>query len=204
MTIAILCSAEQRQELELGVMQGLNCIWADSMRSLQIIEAEIFIDLLFEPDAERIRQLNKLRGLVVVNSVVHTASELKVNFARVAGWPTLLKRSTLEIALSADSQENLLIESGLPYTLVPDVKGLITPRIIAMIINEAYFALHEGVSSRENIDTAMKTGTNYPYGPFEWSAKIGESHIAELLLALNRTAPRYALAPHFENFHNRS
>lgn len=202
MTIAILCSAEQRQEFEQGIMQNRNCIWADSMRSLQIIEAEIFIDLLFEPDADRIRQLNKLRGLVMINSVVHTASELNVNFARLAGWPTLLKRSTLEVALSSDSQENILKEFGLPYTLVPDVKGLITPRIIAMIINEAYFALHEGVSSRENIDTAMKTGTNYPFGPFEWSAIIGEPHIKELLLALNRTAPRYALAPHFETIPN--
>ena len=56
---------------------------------------------------------------------------------------------------------------------VPDVKGFISPRIVSMIINEAYFTLEENVSTKEEIDIAMKLGTNYPYGPFEWSKKIG-------------------------------
>ena len=51
--------------------------------------------------------------------------------------------------------------------------GFITARVIAMIINEAFFALQENVSSKEEIDTAMRLGTNYPYGPFEWTKLIG-------------------------------
>jgi len=47
--------------------------------------------------------------------------------------------------------------------------GFIFPRTIVQIINEAYFALEEGVASREDIDRAMKFGVNYPKGPFEWS-----------------------------------
>lgn len=46
--------------------------------------------------------------------------------------------------------------------------GFIFPRTIAQIINEAYFALEEGVASQEDIDRAMKFGVNYPKGPFEW------------------------------------
>ena len=42
-----------------------------------------------------------------------------------------------------------------------------------MIINEAFLALQEGVSTKEEINTAMKLGTNYPLGPFEWVEKIG-------------------------------
>ena len=61
---------------------------------------------------------------------------------------------------------------------VPDVKGFISSRIVSMIINEAYFALEENVSTKEEIDIAMKLGTNYPYGPFEWSKKIGLKNIA--------------------------
>ena len=53
-----------------------------------------------------------------------------------------------------------------------------------MIINEAYYTAQEGTASREDIDMAMKLGTNYPYGPFEWSERIGINHIYELLEAI--------------------
>lgn len=47
--------------------------------------------------------------------------------------------------------------------------GFIFPRTIVQIINEAYFALEDGVASKEDINRAMKFGVNYPKGPFEWS-----------------------------------
>jgi 3-hydroxybutyryl-CoA dehydrogenase len=47
--------------------------------------------------------------------------------------------------------------------------GFIFPRTIVQIINEAYFALEEGVAGKEDINRAMKFGVNYPKGPFEWS-----------------------------------
>ena len=68
---------------------------------------------------------------------------------------------------------------------------MITPRVIAMIINEAYFTLQAGVSTKEEIDTAMKLGTNYPYGPFEWADKIGLNRIKTLLQTLSKTDTRY-------------
>lgn len=48
--------------------------------------------------------------------------------------------------------------------------GFVFPRTIVQIINEAHFALEDGVASKEDIDRAMKFGVNYPKGPFEWSA----------------------------------
>lgn len=48
--------------------------------------------------------------------------------------------------------------------------GFIFPRTVVQIINEACFALEEGVATREDIDRAMKFGVNYPRGPFEWLA----------------------------------
>ena len=68
-------------------------------------------------------------------------------------------------------------------------------RIIAMIVNEAYFALGDGISTKEEIDTAMKLGTNYPYGPFEWSEKIGLKKIYALLQNLGNSGERYLVAP---------
>lgn len=47
--------------------------------------------------------------------------------------------------------------------------GFIFPRTIAQIVNEAFFALEEGVASKEDINRAMKFGVNYPKGPFEWA-----------------------------------
>ncbi len=68
---------------------------------------------------------------------------------------------------------------------------MITARIIAAIINEAWYTWQAGVSTKEEIDTAMKLGTNYPYGPFEWGQRIGLSRIVSLLHTLSVTEPRY-------------
>jgi 3-hydroxybutyryl-CoA dehydrogenase len=44
--------------------------------------------------------------------------------------------------------------------------------------------VQEGTATRDDIDMAMKSGTNYPYGPFEWSRRIGIRHVYELLEAV--------------------
>jgi 3-hydroxybutyryl-CoA dehydrogenase len=80
---------------------------------------------------------------------------------------------------------------GKNFELTADQPGFIAPRVIAMIINEAYFAKTEGVSSEEEIDIAMKLGTNYPKGPFEWKKEIGVEQILALLLKLSSTDTRY-------------
>lgn len=74
--------------------------------------------------------------------------------------------------------------------------GFHYPRTIAMIINEAYFALDEKLATAEAIDLAMKNGVNYPLGPIEWGQKIGLIHVAELLHELFEITedPRYRLS----------
>ena len=47
------------------------------------------------------------------------------------------------------------------------------------------------MSTKAEIDTAMKLGTNYPYGPFEWSSKIGLNHVNQLLKAMAEENERY-------------
>ena len=71
---------------------------------------------------------------------------------------------------------------------------MLSARIIAMIINEAYYTLEAGISSKAEIDTAMKLGTNYPYGPFEWGEKIGLKNIYMLLFELSKTDDRYIVS----------
>jgi 3-hydroxybutyryl-CoA dehydrogenase len=105
-----------------------------------------------------------------------------------AGLPTFLNRPLMEVSLLRESDrphlDNLCKALNTEYEVVGDRVGMVTPRIICAIVNEAYYTAQEGTASREDIDTAMKLGTNYPYGPFEWTARIGLKHVYETLDAL--------------------
>jgi hypothetical protein len=65
--------------------------------------------------------------------------------------------------------------------------GFIFPRIIATIVNEAYFALEAKIADASGIDDALKFGVNYPRGPFEWAEMIGLDHIEILLNELSQS-----------------
>jgi 3-hydroxybutyryl-CoA dehydrogenase len=107
----------------------------------------------------------------------------------------------MEVALLNSSNESVLKricqELKTKYQLVEDRVGLVTPRVICMIINEAYYTVQEGTATRDDIDRAMKLGTNYPYGPFEWCERIGIKHVYELLEAVYEDThdERYKVCP---------
>jgi 3-hydroxybutyryl-CoA dehydrogenase len=75
--------------------------------------------------------------------------------------------------------------------------GFTYPRIISMIVNEAYFALEEDLATKNDIDLAMKNGVNYPLGPFEWGKMIGLKYIVKILdeLFFVHHDPRYRACP---------
>jgi 3-hydroxybutyryl-CoA dehydrogenase len=76
-------------------------------------------------------------------------------------------------------------------------QGEIVTRILAMIMNEAAFALGEGVASVRDIDRAMKLGTNYPKGPLGWADEVGLDTVLLVLqhLRVNLGEDRYRPAP---------
>ncbi|MDE3070372.1 MAG: 3-hydroxyacyl-CoA dehydrogenase [Acidobacteriota bacterium] len=80
---------------------------------------------------------------------------------------------------------------------VGDAPGLVLGRIVCQLVNEAAFALGEGVGSAEDIDTGMVLGLNHPRGPLEWADKIGLDHVLAVLEALCREyrEERYRPAP---------
>jgi len=75
--------------------------------------------------------------------------------------------------------------------------GFVTPRIVCMIINEAFYTVQEGTASREDVDQAMKLGTNYPKGPFEWCREAGIKSVYRLLEAMyeDTREERYKICP---------
>ncbi|KAI3660575.1 hypothetical protein MP638_000115 [Amoeboaphelidium occidentale] len=62
---------------------------------------------------------------------------------------------------------------GKVTTVSDDVPGFIANRLLMPYINEAIFALQEGIGTREDIDTTMKLGTNMPMGPLTLADFIG-------------------------------
>lgn len=64
---------------------------------------------------------------------------------------------------------------------IEDSPGLILPRIVGMLVNEAAFAVLEGVADADTIDLAMRLGVNYPRGPVEWGREIGFGRIVAVL-----------------------
>lgn len=198
MTIAILCSQVIKEDiLEKIPLEGHELIWVDSLRSLTMVEADAWFDLEFHPDPSRIAELKKLFPLFI-GSNLYTLKETGLKAMRINDWPGMLSRPLLEVSFEGEDPSaftGILENLGWQWQLQPDRTGFISSRILACIINEAYYTLEAGVSSREEIDIAMKLGTNYPLGPFEWSEKIGVENIYKLLKEMARKDPGYQPCP---------
>ena len=158
-------------------------------------DADLYIDLDFVNEPGRVDALRRLLpGVVLVNAVVPTLEEIGYPFVRINGWPGFLERNIHEVVVPKEVAvllAGIYEKLGREYRLVPDTPGMISGRILATIINEAYYTWEEDVSTREEIDIAMKLGTNYPLGPFEWGQRIGLEKVAGLLTVLSGDNSRY-------------
>jgi len=98
---------------------------------------------------------------------------------------------------SLKEAENLFRTLGKEPVRVKDGSGLIFPRILSLIINEAARSLDEGVAQAEEIDVAMRLGTNYPVGPLRWADQIGLDEVLAVLEGLQQETgeERYRPAP---------
>jgi 3-hydroxybutyryl-CoA dehydrogenase len=197
MKIAVLADNAKWNEF---MLEAGNAVWIRCMTEkdfFENIDADIYINLMEDAFAKDYSQIKKP---VLINSVTNTLKEINAaeNVLRINGWDSFLSRSNWEVAGKMNKRvEHFFTAIKKTFIIVPDESGLIAARIISMIINEAYFALDENLSTRDEIDTAMKLGTKYPYGPFEWCDKIGVKKVFSLLQKLSATDKRYLPAPLF-------
>jgi 3-hydroxybutyryl-CoA dehydrogenase len=136
--------------------------------------------------------------LILVNAVATVLPIDDERFVRINAWNTFIQRPLLEAVSrpAAMAQvEAFCAGWGKSAEFLPDRPGMPSARVVSMIVNEAYLALGEEVSTRDAIDTAMRLGTNYPFGPFEWASRIGLQPIIELLETLASENPVYTVAP---------
>ena len=174
-----------------------------------LLAQELIVDFTIDESPENLeRYKDILRLPVLVNIPKTSLAELTYFSGKVDchlfgfnGLPAFINREILEVSLHQESDkpflENLCDKLNTKYLIVEDRVGMVTPRVIFMIINEAYFTVQEGTAQKKDIDLGMKLGTNYPFGPFEWSEHIGLQHVYELLEALYEDTKdeRYKICP---------
>lgn len=146
---------------------------------------------------------SEVDGVLIRRTDGRTAAE----HSKVAGTPALLydlvaETGATRIAFAAtpdvppyfiDRFVAAAHQQGMAATRLPDWPGLVAMRTVAMLANEAFEAMMQGVGTAEAIDNAMRFGVNYPRGPVEWAQAIGLSEIVSTLDSLLRLTgdPRY-------------
>lgn len=192
MKLLILANTNQQDEIKKRLINDSDSVVMTSAPDglNDTYDVYFFLDRL--PDVAFIGGVKD--KVVFVNEVVETKEEMDYPpyMLRMNGWSGFIEREKWEVAgdvtpMAVDAATML----GRKLVQVKDVPGLVSARVIASIINEAYKALDEGISSKEEIDLALKLGTHYPFGPFEWCDKIGKENIYRLLTRMAAADNRY-------------
>lgn len=206
----VFLNGDETINSEFADLLGVNAEFTDKIET-----ADIIINSTNYPQYEKSEELQFLesqssKNIPILSSSlcisVSEQSTLLENPERLIGiglYNTFSRSKRLEIAPSkiTDAEilknaESFLKEAGINYSIVPDRVGLIFPRIVSMIINEAVQVYSEKISSKEDIDTAMKLGTNYPFGPLEWADRLGVGLVYNTLAALQRDFGEDRYRPH--------
>jgi len=80
--------------------------------------------------------------------------------------------------------QDLFASLGKGVVLLENLPGLYLGRVVCSIVNEAVTAVHEDVATPDDIDLAMRLGTNYPIGPIAWGQEIGGARATRILRRL--------------------
>ena len=209
MNIVVVGSKEQADIIKSKLAGVHDLFFAGFLSHAHLEKADVVFDFFMEDNPENLEHYGQNKNLCVfANAVTLSLAEqaaytdgVECKLFGFNGDPTFIERNLLEVSVYRDKDkgtlEKLLSGLDIAYQLVDDRVGMVTPRIIAMIINEAYYTVMEGTASKEDIDLGMKLGTNYPMGPFAWAAKWGIMRVYETLEALyeDTKEERYKICP---------
>jgi 3-hydroxybutyryl-CoA dehydrogenase len=196
----LVIGAEQHYAafLEKGGLSGHRVQQVTTLeRTGTLADYELVIDLDFDEHTARAGIYAKYPQTPVLAGIVRTSlSDVMSHYAFEQGFniigcnwmPGFVHMPVTEVSVMDEQQKDVLARImsafGWEYEIVEDRVGLVTPRVVCMIINEAYMAAEEGTASRDDINVAMRLGTNYPMGPFEWCGKIGAERVCSVLDAV--------------------
>lgn len=177
--------------------------------------AEADLVVLGQIRPNRVLEGFKQGAFILVDASVTTTTEAAAHAAvpelvvGYGGFPSVSDRQLVEIApglLTAQEAWELATlffhSLGRDTEVVQDGPGLIAPRLVACLANEAAFALMDSIATAADIDTAMKLGVNYPNGPLEWADSLGLDRVLAVLEHLYRHTgeDRYRPCPLLRKF----
>jgi 3-hydroxybutyryl-CoA dehydrogenase len=129
---------------------------------------------------------------------------MKQRLVGIGALPTLIRNRVVEVSptvytseSAVDVAQNFFISLKKEIAIVQDRVGMVLPRILCQIINEAMFAVQHDAAEPKDIDIAMRLGMNYPSGPIEWGERIGFQQVTAVLAALHADLgeERYRICP---------
>ena len=92
-------------------------------------------------------------------------------------------------------------QMGKETVVINEFPGFVTSRISALVGNEAFYMLQEGLGTPEEIDKAIKLGLNYPMGPFELVDLVGlDARLNNLKYLHEKLGEKYRPAPLLEQY----
>ena len=150
-----------------------------------LIEALLAVGVAIESDVSLPAGMLEVEGIRMApgyGRTLESRSDADVLLDAVRDWSRaaavgVTVRSESVLAVVSD----LFAILGLPVHVIPDRPGQIVLRTLAQLANAAADALHEGVASAHDIDTALRLGTNHPEGPLAWTAKTGAADVRQVL-----------------------
>ncbi|WP_251027403.1 3-hydroxyacyl-CoA dehydrogenase [Exiguobacterium sp. J14376] len=97
--------------------------------------------------------------------------------------------------------ETVAQQMGKETVVIQEFPGFVTSRISALVGNEAFYMLQEGLGTPEEIDKAIKLGLNYPMGPFELGDLVGlDTRLNNLRYLHEKLGEKYRPAPLLEQY----
>ena len=210
MKVLVIGSEENIEEFKIKFGHLSDCQFeTDYNFEAELKNFDVIFDFLIADSPEQFEIFNEYEGLnlfvsapkISLAELAFYQAQIKCNLFGFNGLPSFLIRDILEVSCYNDQQKNVLEQIckslNTDFEIVKDRVGMVSPRIIFMIINEAFYTLQEGTATIEAIDTGMKLGTNYPFGPFEWCTKIGIHNVYETLEAIYEDTKdeRYKVCP---------
>ncbi|WP_144510227.1 3-hydroxyacyl-CoA dehydrogenase [Bacillus sp. FJAT-22090] len=100
-----------------------------------------------------------------------------------------------------DAIKEVAIRMGKETVVINEFPGFVTSRISALVGNEAFYMLQEGLGTPEEIDKAIKLGLNYPMGPFELVDLVGlDTRLNNLKYLHEKLGEKYRPAPLLEQY----
>ena len=201
-------SAEEKQTI-LGRIKPITDLGAAS-------DADIVIEAIIENLAAKTQLFEKLDGIAKAECIL-ASNTSSISITRMAAAtrrpdkvigmhfmnpvPVMTLVEVIRGIATSDETytrvESLAKKMGKTPIEVNDYPGFISNRVLMPMINEAIFALYEGVATKESIDGVMKLGMNHPMGPLTLADFIGLDVCLAILNVLHEGLgdPKYRPCP---------